>query len=248
MIRLWMQGRESSWRWWRRAALFVVGFALCATILLVTTVEKFLEGGWVTLVITSAVVALCFVVRSHYRRVSSHLAQLYSSLEIPLDEAAPEPGPVDPARRTAAILVSSYGGLGIHTVMSVLRTFPGSFQSFVFLSVGVIDSGAFKGREEIAALTARTEAVLKRYAALARTLGLPATHRLQIGTDVVAAAEKLCLSVAEEFPATTFFIGKVLFKDETWYHRWLHNETAFALQKRLEWVGKPMVILPARLG
>ena len=49
-------------------------------------------------------------------------------------------------------------------------------------------------------------------------------------------------------PFTTFFIGKVLFKDETWYHRWLHNETAFALQKRLEWVGKPMVILPARVS
>src|SRR4051812_27594061 len=47
--------------WVRRAAVFVVGFLLCATILATTVFEKFREGGWLTLVVTAAVVALCFL-------------------------------------------------------------------------------------------------------------------------------------------------------------------------------------------
>ena len=43
---------------------------------------------------------------------------------------------------TAAVLVAGYGGVGIHTVLSVLRLFPNDFKNFVFLSVGVIDSGS----------------------------------------------------------------------------------------------------------
>ena len=48
-------------------------------------------------------------------------------------------------------------------------------------------------------------------------------------------------------PQTTFFAGKVLFEREHWYHRLLHNETAYTIQKRMQWAGKTMVILPARL-
>jgi hypothetical protein len=59
--------------------------------------------------------------------------------------------------------------------------------------------------------------------------------------------EKLCLDVAKEFPRSTFFAGKIIFQRERWYHWLLHNNTANAVQKRLHWVGRTMVILPARL-
>ena len=153
----------------------------------------------------------------------------------------------DPAQRTAAVLVGGYGGVGIHTVFSILRHFPGDFKNMLFLSVGVIDSGSFKGEGEIEALKQETEAMLKQYLELAGRLGIASTCRLAVGTDVVAEAWKLCMEVAREFPKTTFFIGKVIFERESCYHRFLHNETAFAVQKRLEWAGKPMVILPARI-
>jgi len=38
-----------------------------------------------------------------------------------------------------------------------------------------------------------------------------------------------------------------VFRHETWYTRFLHNETAFAIQRRLQWRGLPMVILPVRV-
>ena len=50
---------------------------------------------------------------------------------------------------TAAIMVSGYNGMGMHVFFSVVRSFPGMFRNFVFLSAGVIDSSTFKGVEEI---------------------------------------------------------------------------------------------------
>jgi amino acid transporter len=248
MLRSWYRNRGKRAEWKRRVALFAVAFSLCATILVITVVEKFPEGGWLTLGITAALVALCFLIRGHYRSVARKLQALYAQLEYLPDEAVPDPGPPDPQQRTAAVLVAGYGGVGIHTVLSILRQFPGDFKNLVFLSVGVIDSGSFKGEEEIELLKTGTEAMLERYLRLACSLGIAATFRYAIGTEVVEEAEKLSLQVAGEFPRTTFFIGKVIFRHEAWYHRLLHNETAFAIQKRLEWAGKPMVILPARVG
>jgi hypothetical protein len=63
----------------------------------------------------------------------------------------------------------------------------------------------------------------------------------------VEEAEKLCLSVYKEFARTTFFAGKVIFGRERWYQRLLHNETALAVQRRLQWAGITMVIMPARV-
>ena len=81
---------------------------------------------------------------------------------------------------------------------------------------------------------------------LARRLGVPAVTRMAVGTDTVDEAEKLCLSVAKEFSRPTFFAGQVVFERETWLQKLLHNQTAYAIQRRLQWAGQNMVILPAR--
>jgi len=40
--------------------------------------EKAAIGGWVTIVVTSAVVAMCFIIRRHYRNVNQRLSRLDS--------------------------------------------------------------------------------------------------------------------------------------------------------------------------
>ncbi|HSJ74790.1 MAG TPA: hypothetical protein VK899_01175, partial [Gemmatimonadales bacterium] len=160
------------------------------------------------------------------------------------------PAPVvspDPKLPIAAILVGSYGGVGIHTVLNVFRTFPGHFKGVLFICVGVIDSGEFKGEHALEELTRRTEDVLARYVELAAGLGVPATSRLAIGTEAVSEAERVCLAIAREFPHVVFFAGKMIFKREKWYHRLLHNETALAVEKRLRWAGRTMVTMPIRV-
>lgn len=245
MLKYWVSNRERP-EWIRRVSLFGAGFVLCATILAITVLEKFLEGGWVTLVVTSILIAVCVMIRQHYRNSSATMAQLYSELDsVPRGET--EPSPPDPKQPTAIVLVNAYSGLGIHTVLNIFRAFPNHYKGLVFVSVGVVDSGEFKGEDSITALTERTQGMLQQYLMLAAGLGVAADYRLAIGTEAVESGEALCLSVAQEFPRSTFFAGKLIFQKERWYQRLLHNETALAIQKRLQWAGKTMVTLPVRL-
>jgi hypothetical protein len=155
--------------------------------------------------------------------------------------------PVDPTQPTAVLLVGGYGGLGIHQLLTIQRVFAGTYRNFVFLSVGVIDAAAMTGVEEVEQLKRRTEEGLQRYIELANRLGLRATYRMSIGTEAVAEAERLCVEVSREFPRAVFFAGKVIFEKERWYQRFLHNETAYQLQRRLQFAGLNAMVLPVRV-
>jgi amino acid transporter len=250
MLRFWGRHRRTRPEWVSRTALFAVALVLCAMILGITLYEKFAQGGWITVVITLLVIAVCFAIRRHYRRVTHELDQLYRELgdlpHVP-KAAGAAVGDIDPKRPTAAVLVGSFGGVGIHTVLNIFRVFPGHFKSLVFVSVGVIDSGEFKGEHAVEDLRRRTQEMQGNYISLATGLGVPATGRMAIGTEAVEEAEKLCLEVAREFPHVVFFAGKMIFQREKWYHRLLHNETALAVERRLRWRGKTMVTLPVRV-
>lgn len=249
MLRFWLAARHARREWPRRVALFAAGFMLCATILCITSYEKFAEGGWVTLTVTALVIALCLVIRRHYDVVRATADRLFAELgDLPVSERATAVPPIlDPGQPIAGVLVRSYGGVGVHTLLNVFRTFPGFYRGVVFIAVGVIDSGDFKGDHGVAELTERTRAMLDRYLALAQGLGVAATSRMIVGTEVVAEAERLCLDVAREFPRVTFFTGKLVFQRERWWQRILHNETGLAIQKRLQWAGRTMVTLPVRM-
>ena len=71
---------------------------------------------------------------------------------------------------------------------------------------------------------------------------------MAVGTDVVDTATGLCERISREFPRSTVFSGQLSFRLEKFYHRLLHNEVAFAIQRRLQWRGITNVILPIRIG
>jgi K+ transporter len=247
MARYFLSRRKKGGHWKRNLAVQLVGFALCATILVITTAEKFLEGGWMTLVITSAVVSLCHFIRGHYSEVRREMRNLDEMLlNLPTQGPACE-DPVDRREMTAVLLVNGYNGFGVHTMLSVIRNYRKFYRNFVFLSVAVVDSGSFKGADEIEALKDSVQASLDQYVKLARRFGFPAESRMDVGTEVVSAASHLCQSVAVEFPQAMFFTGQLTFRLEKFYHRILHNETAFAIQRRLHWYNIPSVILPIRM-
>jgi hypothetical protein len=70
---------------------------------------------------------------------------------------------------------------------------------------------------------------------------------IEIGTEAVAAGEELCRKVAREFPRSLFFASKLVFEEEKWYQRLLHNETAYQLQRRLQFAGLNAMVLPVRV-
>jgi len=241
--------------WWRTPgegrkrgfAIHGVAFLLCAGILTGTVVEKGAEGGWVTIVVTGLVVALCFVIRRHYHQVSTNLKRLDGILDaLPSHPGGPRPV-VDPKAPTAVLLVGAYGGLGVHALLTIQRLFPGHFRNFVFVSVGVIDSAAMKGVEEVDRVRLRTEEALQRYVDLAHRLKLAADYRIDVGTEAVAVAERLCAETSREFPRAVFFAGKLVFQNETIFQRLLHNETAYQLQRRLQFAGMNSMVLPVRV-
>jgi amino acid transporter len=247
MAKFFFQNREKDKDWARHIVIHLIGLILCLTILILTVYEKFGEGGWVTLVITSALIGLCYLIRSHYRKTRAGVRELEEILASVPSGHVPNEEPLNANERTAILLVSGYNGFGLHSWLSVFREFPKLYRNFIFVSVAEIDSGAFKGAEEIEALKASVSEQLAKYVKLARSYGYAADSRLQVGTDVVETATHLCQSIVQEFPKATVFTGKLVFRHEYLFQKLLHNETAFAIQRRLQWVGITTVILPIRV-
>jgi len=245
MLRFWWRTKGEGRR--RGFVIHGVAFALCSAILVGTVYEKGEQGGWVTIVVTGIVVGLCFVIRRHYRNVQANLKRLDTILEVlPPHSGGPRPV-LDPKAPTAVLLVGGYGGLGVHALLTVQRTFPGFFKNFVFVSVGVVDSASMKGVEEVDRVRLRSQTSLEQYVELGHRLKLAADFRLAIGTEAVAEAEKFCVEVAREFPRAVFFAGKLVFQKERWFQRLLHNETAYALQRRLQFDGLNAMVMPVRV-
>jgi hypothetical protein len=219
---------------------------MCVAILCVTVYEKFEEGGYITLAVTGVLVALCFGTRRYYRAVVRRLKRLDATLGNITATGTPNLAEPDPNEPTAAILVGGYGGLGVHTMLNAVRFAPG-FKNMLFLSAGVVDSGNFKGAGAVEDLQKHTAASLACYVDLAQRLGLPSKSFMAVGTDAVDELEQLCLEIARRFPKVVFFAGQLVFARDTWWQRLFHNQTAYSLQRRLQWDGVPMVILPTRV-
>jgi hypothetical protein len=211
-------------------------------------VVKFEEGGWMTLLITGCLLVLCYLIRGHYGRVRKGARSLDDILMgMYLEGSKVNTDPCNPNEMTAVLLVGGYNGFGLHSFLSIFRTFPSVYKNFIFVSIGEIDSGSFKGAEEIESLKRSVEDGLKKYVNLARKLGFPADYRMDIGIDVVETATALCESVANEYSRSTVFAGQLIFQKQSMFQRFLHNETAFAVQRRLQWDGIAMMILPIRV-
>jgi hypothetical protein len=224
-----------------------IGTVVTGMILAVTTVIKFEEGGWVTLLATGAFVAFCFLVRNHYRRVKrmlSSLDEVLTNLPLPEPKHMPELAPDGP---TAIVLVESYSGLGIHTVLSIQRMFPRHFKNFVFCSAGLVDSGQFKEVKDVHALEAKVRGDLEKYIALIHRMGYYGEYRYTLGTDLINELENMCTDLVKEFRRPVVFAGQLVFQRENLFTRSLHHETAFAIQRRLQFVGIQVIILPIRV-
>jgi amino acid transporter len=248
MVRYWIHHRGEYRDWKRHISIHITGLILCLAILTVMVVEKFAEGGWVTMAITAAFIGLCYVVKTHYARVSRALKNLDETLiNIPFKpDLRPVPSK-QPHAPTAVIIARAFDGVTIHTLLNVQRLFPNHFKNVVFVSVGVIDSGRFKGLKELENLKKAKDEDLKSLVEFANALGWYAEARSALGVDLVAELEKLCNGAARDFPTAVFFAGKLVFERESLFARLLHNHTPYALQRRLYFSGHNMMILPIRV-
>ncbi len=249
MARHWIVERAHEPRWRSQLAIHGTGLVLCLTILCVTLYEKFTEGGWMTAVVTAAVIGLAFLIRRHYRSVKGDLRRLEDALGGVSDPGAcpAAAAPLDRQAPTAILAVDRFDGFGLHQILSIHGIFPRYYKNIVFVSVAVVDSGSFKGAAELESLTADVRANLERYVAWARRHGWNAEYRMAVDTEAVPRVVEICTELAREFRRAVVFSGKLIFKRPAWYHRLLHNETALSIQSRLQTRGVPAIVLPVRV-
>jgi hypothetical protein len=132
-------------------------------------------------------------------------------------------------------------------LLNISRIFPNHFKNIVFVSIGLIDSGRFKGVSEIENLRRSKEDDLKSFVEFANCLGWYAEYRYSLAVDLIEDLEKLCTSITREFPKSVIFSGKLVFQRENFLTRLLHNHTPFTLEQRFQFQGLEMMILPIRV-
>ncbi|MCG6535859.1 MAG: amino acid permease, partial [Syntrophales bacterium LBB04] len=163
MIIFTLRNKKKDEKWKRHILTHLIGFVLCMTILCITIYEKFSEGGWMTLVITSILIALCYLIKKHYLNVRKEASKLGDILQKIRPGKKFNDDPLNPKEPTAILLVSGYNGFGLHTWFSINRKFPHFYKNFIFVSIAEVDQGSFKGSVEMEQLRISVENGLKKY-------------------------------------------------------------------------------------
>jgi amino acid transporter len=244
----WARNRGALLTWVPRFLLSLWGLIATSGILVVMLVEKFREGGWVAVLVTGSLIAAFALVRYHYGHVRERLAALDDILtKIPVATPVNEPPTIRKGEPAAVFFVSSYRGVGIHTLLNAQRLFPGRFHNFIFLSVGEVDTTRMKGDDTLVDLRHHVADSLHKYVEFCHSHNMAAAGYSAYGTDPVEEAVKLADKVLERFPGSVFFAGTLVFREENWLTRLLHNQTAFAIQRELHIRGMPLVIMPMQV-
>lgn len=233
--------------WILRLLISVVGLVVCVGILAVTLVEKFFEGGWMTTLITSAVIGVCLLIRHHYRETAAQMAKADALLASFPVQPVDIPPKLEPDASTAIFFINRSKGSGMHTLLWVQRLFPGIYRNFIFISVGAVDTQSFSGDEAIESLRESVHASCDYYVNFCHQNGLAACAYEAYGTDPIAQLTALAEKVHEDYPNGIFFASKLIFVHDNWFTRILHNQTALQMQRILHLQGMTMVILPMKV-
>lgn len=250
MVRHWLQVRHTEPGWLPKLMINGSSLVLTALILVAVMILKFHEGGWVTMVITATLIGIALLIHQHYRQTLRLLGRLDDLMATAKASAEETQGPLpqfNKEARTAVILVNGFNGLGLHTLLNIVRMFGDLFKNFVFVQVGVVDAGNFKGVDEIAHLEKKLQADLDKYVRFVGRQGYYAKGIASMGTEVVDEVATLAPKIVAEFPGAVFFAGQLVFARESFLTRWLHNYVVFAIQRQLYPQGIPFVILPIRV-
>jgi hypothetical protein len=242
----WWQVRGTDRRWIFRIALSGLGLAVTSGILAVTTVEKFTEGGFMTLLITGVVIGFCILNRAHYQKIRRKLGKADESLPMEYPRSTPPPV-LEPNEPTAVFVVGSCRWGGVYALDWVRREFPGHFRNFVFMSARTVDAKCYSGSEELEQERRKAEATLSYFVTYCNNRELAAKTYVGFGIDPIEELTNLAEKIRRDFPHSIFFTSKLIFEHDNWYIRQLHSEAALTMLRRLHLLDMPMVVLPMRL-
>lgn len=244
----WFRNRRRKPHWKSKLIVAVIGFVVCFAILMITIFEKFYEGGWVTLVITSVFVGIGWQIKNLYRRFKDRLAQTESQF-FDYENIAPtlEEMTMDKSAPTAAIIVDQTFGSGMNCLLQIKKLFPGIFKNFIFVTVGEVDSNTFREEQRWREMRRKTKTALRKYRNYCNANGRFAKAYVGYGTDIVEKLTQLTDRVSKDYPNVVFFGTKFIFDNENIFTQILYNHVPYIMQRRLHVRGQNMVILPMKI-
>ncbi len=259
MVRHWWINRKSEKGWLKKLLINGIGLTLTLFILISVVILKFFEGGWITIIITGAIIAASLFVKRHYNHTRKMLKRLDALTDAVMNEQEIKKGDLkasetdnenircDEKAKTAVLFVNGFSGLGLHTLFTILRLFSGVYKNFVFVQIGQIDSGVFKGQDEMTELNNQCSEDGMKYTRYMNSNGFYAECYTSLAVDIVEESFKIAPEIIKKFPNSVFFAGQLVFPEESALTRWLHNYTAFSIQRKFYTGGIPIVILPIRV-
>ncbi|MFA4967897.1 MAG: APC family permease, partial [Candidatus Margulisiibacteriota bacterium] len=208
MVKHWWEVRKDVRGWFGKLFINGIGLTLTTFILIMITTIKFHEGGWITLFITGTLVILMIIIKRSYEQTD----KMINKLNIIIDEVEsqnPVPqiptGPgkkytFNPNDKTAIIIVKDFTGVGLRTIFSIFRSFGPVFNNFVFVQMGLIDAGVFRGHEEIGKVQNKVEKEVGRYVELMKRSGYFAESKCIYGIDTAEEVDKAAKELLLRFP------------------------------------------------
>ncbi|MCX6242493.1 MAG: APC family permease [Bacteroidetes bacterium] len=253
MVRHWWQVKTREQSWIPKLLINGLGFLLTMSILFTVVFIKFGEGGWLTILITSSLVYFVMMVRRHYDKAAMMISKLdlkmFRQVEgamLGYERSKRDAPDFNPETKTACICVQDFNGVGIHTFLKIREDFE-KYKNFIFISVGMVDAGSFKGEAELLNLEENVKYNLRKYEDLARAYGCFADSYYSVGTDIADEVKELSKKVVSQYNKVIFFIGNAIFASPTSLTRMLHSQTQLTLQNRLAHKGFVLVMIPIKL-
>jgi amino acid transporter len=244
----WFRHRNRREKWLSKLIIAVIGFIVCSGILLITVFEKFYQGGWITLLITSVFIGLGLLIKRVYRRFRINLLQkeseFYNYEFLPND---PNLSVIDKSAPTAAIIVDQTFGSGMNCLLEIKKLFPGIYKNFIFVTVGEVDSNTMREEKRWRDMRRKTKSILNKYKNYCNANGRFAKAYIGYDTDVVEKLTQLTSRVVKDYPNVVFFGTKFIFDNENIFTQIFFNHIPYIMQRRLHVKGQNMVILPMKI-
>ena len=77
--------------------------------------------------------------------------------------------------------------------------------------------------------------------------GFHAEGFYQVGTEIVSASVEIAEKIQKKYPHAIFFGGQIIFENETFLTRLLHNFAVFSMQREFFKKGLTFFVMPTKV-
>ncbi|MCE5294321.1 MAG: APC family permease, partial [Chlamydiales bacterium] len=224
MVRHWSLERLYNRKWLKGMIINGIGCCLTFFILISLSIIKFEEGAWLTLLVISLLVFICKKIKAYY----TNFAQVINALPVEIPPKEPTPISEDyqlERTHTAVLFVSSVTSPALQCIAQTIKFFGKSINHFVFIRIGIIDAGSFKGGDEVQHLEEYIKLDSIKLVKMMEKLGYSAESQVSVGLDISEEAAKNAEEVRQRHPSAIFVGGQVVLAKETTFSHWMHNQT-----------------------